>query len=156
MRVIGVSKIGTDYKYKWPTIVESFAYYIEYRAVDKDGTHTVRIGYTKREVYEKERWRVVVWIDEYPHAEFFATDDFEVSGDLMSEIRIVTNDGKEKMCRYPEPKIPSRYTQFQVEGLPNRVKAKGVHNAWCVVANLSDHKTMIALAALRKDERKRK
>jgi hypothetical protein len=57
------------------------------------------------------------------------------------------------MCEYPEEGIPAIYSNFTVEGLPNRIKVKGVHNAWSVVANISDHKTMISLAFLRKKEK---
>jgi hypothetical protein len=42
---------------------------------------------------------------------------------------------------------------FNTVGLPYRVDASGVHNVWAVVANISNHKTMIALAALRNLER---
>ncbi len=57
------------------------------------------------------------------------------------------------MCAYPEEKIPAIYANFTVEGLTNRIKTKGVHSSWSVVANISDHKTMIALAFLRKYEK---
>jgi hypothetical protein len=40
--------------------------------------------------------------------------------------------------------------------LPNRIQAPKVHNAWAVVANIADHKTLIALAVLKKLERERK
>jgi len=44
---------------------------------------------------------------------------------------------------------------FNIEGLPLRVQNSGVHRAWAVVANIADHKTLIALAALRRLERRR-
>jgi hypothetical protein len=42
-----------------------------------------------------------------------------------------------------------------VLGLPSRVTGKGVHKAWAVIANISDHRTLSGLAALRRSERKR-
>lgn len=38
---------------------------------------------------------------------------------------------------------------FNVAGLPTRITAEGVHNAWAAVANIADHKTMTALGGLR-------
>lgn len=125
---------------------------MEYRAIAEDGIHKVRIGFGKRFVYGVDRLRVVVWIDGYPQTEFFSADDFDASGDVLSEIKI--HRGKaEVMCRYLDAAIPERYTVFNTIGLPTRVKAKGVHNAWAVVTNISDHKTMIGLAALKHLER---
>ncbi len=92
--------------------------------------------------------RVVIWIDGYPEAEFVGTDDFDKSGEVLSEIKL-PSEGSTKMCRYPDDVIPERYRLFNAVGMPNRIKASGVHNAWAVVANIADHKIMIALASLR-------
>ena len=59
------------------------------------------------------------------------------------------------MCRYPDDVVPERYTAFNTVGLPTQIKSKGVRNAWAVVANISDHRTITALATLRRIERKR-
>ena len=75
-----------------------------------------------------------------------------MSGEVLSDIW-VRGEGGEVMCRYPDDPIPERYVGFNTVGLPRRVSAKGVRNSWSVVANVSDHKTMIALAALRRRER---
>jgi hypothetical protein len=45
---------------------------------------------------------------------------------------------------------------FRVEGLPIRVRNPGIHNAWAVVFNIADHKTLIALAMLRRLGKKKK
>jgi hypothetical protein len=45
---------------------------------------------------------------------------------------------------------------FRVEGLPIRIRDPGVYNAWAIVSNIADHKTLIALAMLRRLERRRK
>jgi hypothetical protein len=73
---------------------------------------------------------------------------------VLSEIKIPGDRG-ERILRYPEQPIPERYTPFNVVGLPLRVQGPGVRQAWAVVANIADHKTLIDLAALRKLERKR-
>ncbi|MEW6118408.1 MAG: hypothetical protein AB1553_16155 [Nitrospirota bacterium] len=154
MQITNVFQAGQNYQFKWPSgHVETYPTWIEYQAVATDGQHKVVIGFGTRQVYGQERTRVVVWIDNYPHAEFFGADDFHVSGEVLSEIKVGGNGG-ESMCRYPDESIPERYTIFHTVGLPIRVNTKGVHNAWAVVANISDHKTMIALAALRRFERK--
>jgi hypothetical protein len=36
---------------------------------------------------------------------------------------------------------------FKIKGMPNRIQASYVHNAWAVVDNIADHKTLITLAA---------
>ena len=155
MQITNVLQSGKNYQFKWPGgDTETYPSWIEYRAIAEDGEHKVIIGYGTRPVYGQNRVRVIVWIDEHPHAEFFSADDFDVSGDVISEIRI-RGDVGEVICRYPTDPIPERYTPFKTLGLPTRVDAKGVHNAWAIVANISDHKVMIALAGLRRMERSR-
>ena len=154
MHIVGIKNVGRDFTYQWPEGSERYDFFIEYETVADDGKHSVRIGFCKRKTYGKERIRVVVWIDEHPHAEFLGADDFENSGEVLSEIRIPSNRG-ERILRYPEEPVPERYVMFNVVGLPLRVQGLGVHNAWAIVANISDHKTLIALAALRRLERKR-
>jgi hypothetical protein len=153
MQILTVVAAGKDYEHHWPGGNETYAAWIDYEAIAEDGPHTVRIGFGTRPVYERERVRIIVFIDGHPHAEFFGADDFEKSGDVLSEIRIHGTTG-EPMCRYLEDAIPERYTTLNVVGMPTRVKAKGVHNAWAVVASIADHRTMIGLAALRRLERK--
>jgi hypothetical protein len=154
MRVVSVKNVGKNFEFQWPGGSETYDYFIEYEAIADDGKHNIRIGFCKREVYGKNRIRVVVWIDEYPHAEFLGADDFENSGEVLSEIKIPGDRG-ERILRYLEEPIPERYAPFNVVGLPLRVQGPGVHQAWAVVANIADHKTLIDLAALRKLERKR-
>jgi len=150
MHVLGINKTEKNFKYDWPTGYEEFDHGIEYNTLAKDGKHIVKIGFGKRSVYGKNRVHIVVWIDDYPHAEFVGTDDFNESGEVLSEIKV---DNGKHMCVYPDEPIPERYTLFNVIGMPIRINAKGVHNAWAVVANMADHRTMISLAALRKFEK---
>jgi hypothetical protein len=156
MRIIKVKNAGKKFPYPWPTPagIETFDFFIEYETVAEDGKHDVRVGFCIREAYGKDRTRVVVWIDNQPHAEFVGADDFEISGEVLSEIKIPGDKG-EKMLRYPDDPIPERYAAFNVVGLPLRIKERGVHSAWAVVANIADHKTLIDLAALKRLERVR-
>jgi hypothetical protein len=153
MHIIKIKDAGRDYKYKWPEITETFDF-IEYITKAEDGEHHVKIGFGRRLTYGRDRFRVVIWIDGNPDAEFVGADDFEKSGEVLSEIKVPGNVG-ERICRYPDEPIPERYTMFNVEGLPNRIKGYGVHGAWAVIANIGDHKTLISLAALRRIERRR-
>lgn len=154
MHIIKIKDAGRDYKYKWPESTETFDYFMEYITKAEDGEHDVKIGFGRRPTYGKDRIRVVIWIDGKPDAEFVGADDFEKSGEVLSEIKVPGNVG-ERICRYPDEPIPERYAMFNFEGLPLRVKGSGVHGAWAVVANISDHKTLILLAALRRLERRR-
>lgn len=149
MRVLKVAGVGTGYPYKWGDgSVETYDYFVDYVAVGEDGEHQVRIGFGNRNVYRRDRVRIVVWIDGYPHAEFFGADDFDKSGEVLSVIK----KGR-KNCRYSSEAIPERYTLFNVVGLRLRTKAKGVHDVWAVVANIADHKTLVTLAGLRRLEK---
>jgi hypothetical protein len=38
---------------------------------------------------------VVIWINDHPHAEFIGADDFDVSGELLSEIKVPGERGSE-------------------------------------------------------------
>jgi len=155
MQVKGVTAAGIHYQYTWPSgDIEDYPSWIEYQASAPDGDRLVRIGFGIRPVYGKERARVVVWVDGYPQAEFLGADDFDASGEVLSEIKVAGDPG-ERMCRYPSEPVPERYSALSVVGLPTRVAGPGVHSAWAVVANVSDHRSMIALAALRRLERDR-
>jgi len=155
MNIIKINDAGGKFTYKWPENEEIFENYIEYTGKAEDGEHIIKIGFCKiRWAFGKDRFRVVVWIDGIPEAEFFGAEDFELSGEVLSEIKVSGTPG-ERICRYPDELIPERYMMFNVVGLPNRAKGPYLHNAWGVVANIADHKTLIALAALRKFERKR-
>ena len=112
----------------------------------QNGNSGLRIGFTRRSVCGSDRARVVIWIDDHPHAEFVGADDFDFSGEVLSEIKVPGEVG-ERICRYPDEPIPERYAAFNTAGLPTRIQAQGVHGAWAVVANLCDHKTMTALTA---------
>jgi len=151
LQIKKVIDLRKDFHYTWPTgVVENYDL-IEYQAIAEDGEHNVKILFGEREVYEKTRARVMVLIDDNLYAEFVGADDFEKTGEVLSQIWI-GNNGK-KMCRYPDDPIPERYTMFRVEGLFNRIKVKGVKNGWAVVANVSDHKSLITLASLRRLEK---
>jgi len=154
MRIIEMRNAGRDYDYKWPKETEAFDFFVDYMAMGQDGKHDVRIGFGKRETYARDRIRVVIWIDGHPHAEFLGADDFDKSGEVLSEIKVPGDKG-ERICRYPDEAIPERYGMFEVEGLPIRVSGSGIHGAWGVVANIGDHKSMVALAGLRRLERSR-
>ena len=155
MQIIGIKDAGKNFVYKWPAEEIVYPFYVDYIGKDERGEHIIRVGFCKLFTYEKERWRAVIWIDNEPQAEFVAADDFDVSGELLSEIKLPGEKG-ERICKYPDEPVPARYTMFKIEGLPNRIQAPKVHNAWAVVANIADHKTLIALAVLKKLERERK
>jgi hypothetical protein len=152
MRIIGIKNVGKNFKFRWPKEQEIFDYFIDYEAIDHDGKHNIRVGFCKRQTYGKNRMKVVVWIDDYPYAEFLGADDFENSGEVLSEIKI-SDRREERILRYPDEPIPERYAQFNVVGLPLRVQGSGVHKAWAVVTSIADHKTLIDLAALRRLEK---
>lgn len=84
----------------------------------------------------------------------FSEQDVEQSGEVLSGISVPGEAG-ERICRYPDEPIPERYTVFNAEGLPLRIQGPGVYSAWAVVANIGDHITLVALAALRRLERTR-
>lgn len=155
MQLLDVADVGTNYTYTWPDgSPEKYSSWVEYKALAQDGAHRLRIGFGERFVYGRMRKRVIVWIDSKPHAEFFGADDFENSGDLVSEVKVPGGKG-ERICRYPDEPIPERYAGLPVLGLPTRVSGTGVHGAWAVVANISDHRMLATLAALRRLERDR-
>jgi len=157
MHVIKIKDVRKNFNYKWPKDEEMYNHYVEYIARDDNGgEHTIGIGFGMREVYKRNRTRVVVWIDNHPQIEFFGADNFGETGEVLSEIKAYDEERGEHICRYPYEAIPEPYTNFNIDGLPLRVKEKGVHKAWAIVANIADHKTMIEAAEIRRLERKRK
>lgn len=155
MQLLDLQAVGRDYEQVWPDGTrEVYPHWVEYRAVAPDSEHRVRIGFGRRAVYGQDRKRVVVWIDDHPHAEFLGADDFDLSGDLLSEIKIPGQRG-ERICRYGEEAIPERYSGLPVVGLSTRVSGPNLRQAWAIVANIADHRTLCALGALRRLERER-
>jgi len=153
VQILDLSDVGLNHEYQWPGgNVEHYDHFVEYRAIAQDGMHVIRLGFGNRSTYGSDRVRVVVWIEERPQAEFLGADDHASSGDVLAELK-VPGEKAQRICRYPEEAVPERYSGFPVVGLPTRVAASGVHNAWAVVVNIADHKTMCALAALRRLER---
>lgn len=117
MQIVNITQVTPNYQFKWPKDTEDYPSSIEYTALADDGEHLVRIGFTSRYAYGRDRARVVIWIDGYPQAEFVGADDFDTSGEVLSEI-IVPSDGSSRICRYPDEPIPERYTMFNTVGLP--------------------------------------
>jgi hypothetical protein len=154
MRLLDVEATGIDFVYRWPNGEEAiYPQWIAYRAVDANGeVHRVRLGFrTNPSVYGRARKRVVVWIDNHARAGFLGADDFDSTGDLLCEITVPGTEGR--ICRCPEDPVPESYSGLPVVGLRTRVGGPGVHHAWAVVANIGDHRVMVALAALRHQER---
>ncbi len=151
MQILHVAGAGKDYSYEWPDNIEAFSHWIDYVVREGKDEFIVRIAFGIREVYQKHRARVISWIDGNPEVEFFGIDDYANTGDMITEIKV---DGN-KMCRYPDDPIPLEYGSFNVVGLPTVVKAPGIRSAWGVLANISDHKTILHMAFLRKHQRRR-
>jgi len=153
MQLLDVVATGNNHEYLWPSgDTEIYENWIQYRAVSEEGERLVRIGFGTRPAYGQNRKRVVIWIDDYPHAEFLGADDFDVTGDVLSEIKVPGGKGQ-RTCKYREESVPPRYAGLNVVGLPTRVSGPKLHNAWAVVANIADHKALFALAALRLREK---
>ena len=152
MQLLDVTSAGVDYRYQWPSGNEESFIWIEYRALESTAEHDVRIGFCDRKTYGQLRRRVVLWIDMYPYAEFVGADDFQHSGEVLSEIKVSDKQGG-KMCRYPDETVPEEYAGLPTASLKSRVSGSGVHGAWAVVANVADHHTMFALAAVRRMKR---
>jgi hypothetical protein len=155
MQLLDIVEAGIDYEYTWPNgNREPFARWVEYRAAAPDGERTVRIGFGHRATYGRDRRRVVVWIDGHPQVEFVGADDFDRSGDVLAELKVPGERG-ERICRYPDEAVPERYAALPIVGLPTRLTGPYLHAAWAVVANIADHRTLAAVAALRRLERRR-
>ena len=151
MQVKAVAGAGNNYSYQWPDSIEDFGYWIDYLVHEEADEFVARIAFGIRPVYDKPRARVIAWIGGNPEVEFFGTDDYALTGDVITEIKVHGN----KMCRYPDDHVPLEYSTFNVIGLPIVVKAAGVRSAWGVQANISDHKTILQMAFLRKRQRGR-
>lgn len=89
MQLLDLASTGTNYQHRWPGgFVEPYPSWVEYRARSADGEHNVRVAFGDRDTYGRRRRRVLVLIDGHPHAEFLGADDYERSGDILSEIKV--------------------------------------------------------------------
>lgn len=154
MRVVALIGAGKDFEYKWPDGVHIHTHWVQYTATSPEGKHDVVIGFDHYPVYDRKRARAIVWIDGHNQVVFTGADDFEVTGEMLAEMRVRADDGM-RICRYPEGPVPIAYSSFRVVGLPTRICAKGVHNSWAVITNISNHAEIISLAFLRRSERNR-
>lgn len=151
MEITKVTGAGTRYLYKWPTNEEEFHSWIDYEVRDGSKLHSAKIGFGNRPVYGKLRPRVIVWIDGAPEVEFFGVDDYDRTGEIITELKVRGN----KLCKYPSESVPFEYSPFQTVGMRNRVTGGRVGNAWGVVTSISDHTSMIRMGFLRKRQRGR-
>jgi hypothetical protein len=143
-----------EYEYRWPSgNEEHYDQCFVYQVESSGEVLSVRIGFGMRDTYGRKRRRVVVWINGYPQAEFLGADDYSDTRDTLCEIKIQTADGY-RLCKYPSQRVPERYSDLLIVGLPTRVKAKGTHKAWAVLANESDHVAYIRTGLLRMEDRK--
>jgi len=154
MQILNIISVSSNHSFKWPDgSIENYDNSIDYNAIAEDGQHILRIGYCLRNTYGRTRRRVVVWIDDRPHAEFLEADDFDISGELLSQIRFYDEEqNRKRMCKYRIDRLPERYMLFNVDSMKRRIQEKGVNDAWAVVANIADHFTMATLASLRRYE----
>jgi hypothetical protein len=152
MTPLELTVVGTNYAHRWPEGIETYPLWLEYRVAVDNGHRTYRVGFGSRPVYGRERRRVVVWDGDRALVEFFGADDFEVTGDLLAELKVEVG-GSVRMCGYPADLVPDRYSGLPIVGLPTRVTGSGVRNAWAVVTNIANHRVILALAALRQLER---
>jgi hypothetical protein len=153
MPVLYLEDVGKDFVYAWAEGEVTYPHWIDYRACCAPGeVLRVRLGFrTNPNVYGRARERVIVWINDHVRAAFLGADDFGSSGEVLCEIKVSGTGGG--IYRFPEEPVPASYSGLPVVGLCTRVSGPRVHNAWAVVANIADHQLMIAVAALRHQER---
>ena len=151
MHILEIISMEKDFTHKWPGGEEQiFSNSIIYRVRASAGVQEYKIGYGEREAYEQIRKHIVVWINNKVQAEFNGADDFEITGEVLSEIR-VPGKKRDRMCRYGQEVVPERYASLPVVALKSRIE--NAHDAWAIVVNIADHRQMCLLAALRRIER---
>jgi hypothetical protein len=152
MATIDLIDAGSNYVHQWPHEEFTYPSWVKYSVTSTDGPHEVLLAFAQLATYGRTRRHIIAFVDGYPTAQFTGTDDFDATGDVVSEIRIQKPDGM-SICRYPEDAVPIPYQPFNIVGLPIRIAQKGVHNAWAVQCNVSDHLHMIQVAMLRRLEK---
>ncbi|NQW19161.1 MAG: hypothetical protein HQ477_00325 [Chloroflexi bacterium] len=105
-------------------------------------------------MFEKDRTRVTVWVDNNPSVEFGGTDDHDNTGDVIAQLEVSPNDGGQLIdLSYPLEPVPERFLMFSPVGYKTRVSGARTPNCWGVVANISDHRKLAAYAAMKNLER---
>jgi hypothetical protein len=150
MRILELTAVGSHYQHQWPDYQQDFASWLEYRVVTDAGHKTYRLAFGQQSVYGRTRRHVVVLDGGFSVAEFNGADDFEATGELLSELKVRSGNSV-VLCRYPDDPIPRRYAGLPIVGLRTRID--GAHQAWAVVVNIADHETICYLAGLRSVER---
>lgn len=154
MQILGLVGLGENFKYNFPDEEVTYPQWIEYLARDAFRDHSIRLGFRRENVFGADRVRVVVWIDNNPSAEFTGADDFTISGDVISVLRVASEDGPgERNVRYPDEPVPERYQLFNPSEFRSRIDADRAPYAWCVASNIADHRRLAIFAALRNFER---
>lgn len=153
MRIQSCINKDKDFKYRWPDEVQEFSA-CEYKAAGEDGLHSVRIGVREKVKYGEKRKMVVVWIDGYPFTQFVGADDYDSSGEVVSEIKFFDSAlGKFRRCLCKKDGIPPQFADFKVVRMQDRVNAPGVPDVWAVVVGIRDHEQMAEYAGLRRQEK---
>jgi hypothetical protein len=135
--------------YEWPDgreVYNAVVYEVRFHGLK----HRVLIGFTKREAFQKNRRRVVVFVDDYPEAEFAGADNYADSGLVVAMIR--NPDGKYMKT----DDIHSEYYGMPVADHSQYISKDfgGREGTAALIVAEDDHRTMIRHALIQSRWRK--
>ena len=132
------------FDYRWPTITEHYESGYETTREINGRNHTIRIGFTNREAAGQMRQKIVMWMNNWPVAEFTAGNNYESDGLLAGLIKV--KGGKQLR---PSGKIPEEYKDFNVARYDSIVQGPYASRNMAVIVQKDDLESMIRHAIIR-------
>ena len=99
------------FNYRWPENVEEFSAGWEMQIRAGGQVHRVRYGIGQRHCFGRNRVHSVTWFDGHPMVEGAEAEDYEVSGDLVSVLKVYGGNRDAKSIEEVDPD----YSNFRIE-----------------------------------------
>ena len=146
MKITDFSSVQRKYEHVWPDGSKETYEALEF--MSDEGTK-VTVAFTFRPVFNENRRKVVIFLDDWPAVEFTATDDYATSGELVSLIR---RRGGRDYYSSDEP-APPEYMGFDTTVYSERIQQPGAFHSIAAVGNIADVRSMLQHALIQWDWR---
>lgn len=100
-----------SFSYRWPENVEEFSTGWEMQVRYAGQVHRLRYGVGRRDCFGRSRVHTVAWLDGHPMVEGAEAEDYAVTGDLVSVLKVFGGNRDAKSLEDVDPD----YADFRVE-----------------------------------------
>ena len=134
-----------QFSYRWPVNVEEFTSGWEMQVRHDGHIHRLRLGIGHRQCFGRDRVHTVVWLDGHPMVEGAEAEDYPVTGDLVSVLKVFGGNRDAKSLDEVDP----AYSSFRVERHCDAIEGRNARNGLAVRIGRDDFQSWAHHALLR-------